>query len=137
MATATFLGAASVFTVDTVDLADQLVSITMNKTVDALESTSLKDASRTYVKGLENSETTFTVLGSFVTAEAIQSIFGDVGNSVTIVFEPITGAPATSSPRYTHTGAFLATLPIVVNVGELVQVTATYTGGAIVQAVGA
>jgi hypothetical protein len=66
MATVTFLGAAEVFTVDSVDLADQLSSITMNKTVDALESTSLKDASRTYVAGLENSETTFTVMGSFV-----------------------------------------------------------------------
>ena len=137
MATVTFLGAANVFTVDSVDLADQLSSITMNKTVDALESTSLKDASRTFVKGLESSETTFTVMGSFATGEAIQSIFGDVGSSVTIVFEPLTGAPGASSPRYTHSGAVLAQLPIVVNVGELVQVTATYTGGAIVQAISA
>ena len=135
MATVTFLGAAAVFTVDTVDLADQLVSITMNKTVDALESTSLKDASRTFVKGLESSETTFTVMGSFLTGEAVQAIFGDVGNSVTIVYEPLAAAPGVSSPRYTHSGAFLATAPIAVNVGELVQITATYTGGAIVQAI--
>lgn len=135
MATVTFLGACNVFTVDSVDLADQLSSITMTKTVDALESTSLKDASRTFVSGLQSSETTFTVMGSFATGEAIQSIFGDVGSSVTIVFEPLTAAPGASSPRYTHSGAFLAQLPIVVNVGELVQVTATYTGGAIVQAI--
>ncbi len=135
MATATFLGAAAVFTVDSVDLADQLVSITMTKNVDALESTSLKDASRTFVAGLQSSETTFTVLGSFATGEAIQSIFGDVGSSVTIVYEPLTAAPGASSPRYTHSGAFLASAPIAVSVGELVQVTATYTGGAIVQAV--
>ena len=135
MATATFLGAASVFTVDSVDLADQLSSITMTKTVDALESTSLKDSSRTFVSGLQSSETTFTVMGSFATGEAVQAIFGDVGSSVTIVFEPLAAAPGASSPRYTHTGGFLAALPIVVNVGELVQVTATYTGGAIVQAI--
>ncbi len=135
MATATFLGAAAVFTVDSVDLADQLVSITMTKNVDALESTSLKDASRTFVAGLQSSETTFTVLGSFATGEAIQSIFGDVGSSVTIVYEPLTAAPGASSPRYTHSGAFLASAPIAVSVGELVQVSATYTGGAIVQAV--
>lgn len=135
MATATFLGAAAVFTVDSVDLADQLVSITMTKNVDALESTSLKDASRTFVAGLQSSETTFTVLGSFATGEAIQAIFGDVGSSVTIVYEPLTAAPGASSPRYTHSGAFLASAPIAVSVGELVQVSATYTGGAIVQAV--
>lgn len=135
MATATFLGAAAVFTVDSVDLADQLVNISMTKTVDALESTSLKDTARAFVAGLESSETTFTVLGSFATGEAVQSIFGDVGSSVTIVFEPLTAAPGASSPRYTHSGAFLASSPIVVNVGELVQVTATYTGGSIAQAV--
>ena len=135
MATATFLGAAAVFTVDSVDLADQLVNISMTKTVDALESTSLKDTARAFVAGLESSETTFTVLGSFATGEAVQSIFGDVGSSVTIVFEPLTAAPGASSPRYTHTGAFLASAPVVVNVGELVQVTVTYTGGSIAQAV--
>jgi len=135
MATATFLGAAAVFTVDSVDLADQLVNISMTKTVDALESTSLKDTARAFVAGLESSETTFTVLGSFATGEAVQSIFGDVGSSVTIVFEPLTAAPGASSPRYTHTGAFLASAPVVVNVGELVQVSATYTGGSIAQAV--
>ncbi len=135
MATATFLGAATLFTVDSVDLADQLVSITMTKNVDALESTSLKDASRTFVAGLQSSETTFTVLGSFASGEAIQAIFGDVGSSVTIVYEPLTAAPGASSPRYTHSGAFLASAPIAVSVGELVQVSATYTGGSIVQAV--
>ena len=135
MPTATFLGAASVFTVDSVDLADQLVSITMTKNVDALESTSLKDASRTFVAGLQSSETTFTVMGTFASGEAIQAIFGDVGASVTIIYEPLTAAPGASSPRYTHSGAFLASAPIAVSVGELVQITATYTGGAIVQAV--
>ena len=136
MTTATFLGAASVFTVDNVDLANQLQSITMTRTVDALESTSLVDTSRRFVAGLESSETTFTVLGSFDgTSEAIQAIFGDVGSSVTIVYAPKSGAPGTNSPRYTHSNAFLASMPIVVNIGELVQVTATYTGGAIAQAV--
>ena len=135
MTTATFLGAANVFTVDTVDLANQLQSITMTKTVDALESTSLVDTSRRFVAGLESSETTFTVLGSFDTGEAIQAIFGDVGSSVTIVFAPKSGAPGVSSPRYTHSNAFLAAAPIVINIGELVQVTATYTGGSIAQAI--
>lgn len=136
MTTATFLGAANVFTVDTVDLANQLQSITMTKTVDALESTSLVDTSRRFVAGLESSETTFTVLGSFDgTSEAVQAIFGDVGSSVTIVFAPKSASPGTNSPRYTHSNAFLASMPIVVNIGELVQVTATYTGGSIAQAV--
>jgi len=134
MATVTALGKATVFTVGSVDLNDQLQSITMTKTVDALESTSLADTSRRFVAGLESSETTFTVLGSFITGEAIQTIFGDVGIESTIVFEPLASAPGSSSPRYTHSNAFLAAAPIVVEVGSLLAVTATYTGGAIVQA---
>ena len=134
MATVTALGKATVFTVGGVDLADQLQSITMTKTVEALDSTSLVDTSRRNVAGLENSETTFTVLGTFATGEAIQTIFGDVGIESTIVFEPLAAAPGASSPRYTHSNAFLAAAPIVVEVGSLLSVSATYVGGSIAQA---
>ena len=135
MATVTALGKATVFTVGAVDLADQLQSITMEKTVEALDSTSLVDTARRTAAGLESSTTTFTVLGSFATGEAIQTIFGDVGSEHTIIFEPLTSAPGASSPRYTHSNAFLASAPIVVSVGELLSITATYTGGSIAQAV--
>lgn len=135
MATVTSLGKATVFTVGSVDLADQLVSITMEKNVEALDATTLVDTSRRNAAGLESSTTTFTVLGSFASGEAIQTIFGDVGIESTIVFEPLATAPGASSPRYTHSNAFLATAPIVVSVGELLQVTASYTGGSIAQAV--
>jgi hypothetical protein len=135
MATVTALGKATVFTVGTVDLADQLQSITMNKTVEALDSTVLTDTARRNAAGLANCETTFTVLSSFATAEAAQTIFGDVGTESTIIFEPLAAAPGASSPRYTHSNAFLATAPIVVEVGSLLSITATYTGGDIAQAV--
>lgn len=135
MPTVTALGKATVFTVGSVDLADQLVSITMEKTVEALDATTLVDTARRNAAGLENSTTTFTVMGSFASTEAIQTIFGDVGIESTIIFEPLASAPGSSSPRYTHSNAFLASAPIVVSVGELLQVTATYTGGSIAQAV--
>lgn len=135
MPTATFLGAAATFTVDSVDLKDQLVSITMNKNVDRLDSTSLADTSRQFVAGLESSSTTFTVLGDFSSGEAIQSLFGDIGNKISIVYEPKTSAPGASSPRYTHSNAVLTSLPIVVEVGSLVQITVTYEGGSIAQAI--
>lgn len=133
MATVTALGKATVFTVGSVDLADQLQSITMNKTVEALDSTVLTDTARRNAAGLANCETTFTVLSSFATTEAAQTIFGDVGTESTIIFEPLAAAPGTSSPRYTHSNAFLATAPIVVEVGSLLSITATYTGGDIAQ----
>lgn len=134
MPTVSALGKATVFTVGTVDLADQLQTITMEKNVEALDATSLVDTARRTAAGLESSTTTFTVLGSFASGEAIQTIFGDVGSEHTIIFEPLATAPGASSPRYTHSNAFLATAPITVSVGELLSVTATYTGGSIAQA---
>jgi hypothetical protein len=70
-----------------------------------------------------------------LTAEAIQFAFGDVGTTSIIIYEPITSAPTSNSPRYTHTGGYLSSAPIIVNVGELVEISLTYSGGAIVQAV--
>jgi hypothetical protein len=135
MATVTQLGKASVFTVGGTDFNDQLRTITMTKTLPALDATTLASTYVENVAGLENSETTFTLLGSFLTAEAIQFAFGDVGTTSIIVYEPLAAAPGASSPRYTHTGGYLASAPIVVNVGELVEITCTYSGGEITQAV--
>ena len=103
----------------------------------ALDATTLASTSVDNVAGLENSETSFTLLGSFLTTESIQFAFGDVGTTSVIVYEPLAAAPGASSPRYTHTGGYLASAPIVVNVGELVQVSLVYSGGAIVQSVSA
>ena len=135
MATVTQLGKATVFTVGGTDFNDQLRTITMTKTLPALDATTLASTYVENVAGLENSETTFTLLGSFLTTEAIQFAFGDVGTTSIIVYEPLAAAPGESSPRYTHTGGYLASAPIVVNVGELVEISCTYSGGEITQAV--
>ena len=135
MATVTHTGSAALFTVDSVDFADQLQELTMNKVVDRLESTSLADTARQFVAGLESSSTTFTVLGSYASAEAAQSLFGDIGSKVSIVYAPLAGSPAAGSPRYTHSNAVLTSLSLPNSVGELFQITATYEGGSIAQAI--
>ena len=135
MATVTQLGKATTFTVGGTDFNDQLRSLTMTRTLPALDATTLASTSVDNVAGLENSETTFTLLGSFLTTEAIQFAFGDVGTTSVIVYEPLAAAPGVSSPRYTHTGGYLSSVPLVIAVGELVEISLVYTGGSIVQAV--
>ena len=137
MATVVQLGKATVFTVGGTDFNDQLRSLSMTKNVPNLDATTLASTSVENAAGLENSETTFTLLGSFLTLEAIQFAFGDVGTTSVIVYEPLATAPGASSPRYTHTGGYLASVPLVVAVGELVEITLTYVGGSIVQAISA
>ena len=135
MATVVQLGKATTFTVGGTDFNDQLRSLTMTKNVPALDASTLASTYVENAAGLENSETTFTLLGSFLTTEAIQFAFGDVGTTSVIVYEPLAAAPGASSPRYTHTGGFLASVPLVVSVGELVEITLSYVGGSIVEAV--
>lgn len=133
MATVTQLGAAAEFSVGGVDLKDQLQSLTITYTKEALEATTLADTARNFVAGLENNEITFTVLASFASTEAIQTVFGDVGTVSTIIYRPSGAGEGTNDPEYTLTGAYLATAPIVVNVGELNAVTVTYQGGSLTQ----
>ena len=135
MATVTQLGKATTFTVGGTDFNDQLRSLSMTRNVPALDATTLASTSVENAAGLENSETTFTLLGSFLTTEAIQFAFGDVGTTSVIVYEPLAAAPGASSPRYTHTGGYLSSVPLVIAVGELVEISLVYTGGSIVQAV--
>ena len=85
MATTTFLGAANTFTVGGVDLKDQLQSITITYSKEALEVTTLADTARKFGAGLQNNEITFTVLGAFTSGEAVQTFFGDVGTTSDIV----------------------------------------------------
>ncbi len=135
MATVVQLGKATTFTVGGTDFNDQLRSLTMTKNVPPLDASTLASTYVENAAGLENSETTFTLLGSFLTTEAIQFAFGDVGTTSVIVYEPLASAPGASSPRYTHTGGFLASVPLVVQVNELVEITLSYVGGSIVEAV--
>ena len=137
MATVVQLGKATVFTVGGTDFNDQLRSLSMTKNVPNLDATTLASTSVENAAGLENSETTFTLLGSFLTLEAIQFAFGDVGTTSVIVYEPLATAPGASAPRYTHTGGYLASVPLVVSVGELVEISLTYVGGSIVQTISA
>lgn len=133
MATVTQLGTADVFTVGGVDFKDQLQSITITYSKEALEVTTLADSARKFGAGLQNNEITFTVLGSFASGEAVQTFFGDVGTTTDIVYSPLTGAPASGSPKYELVGAYLASLPVTINVGELVAVTVTYQGGTLTE----
>ena len=136
MATASQISQAAVFTVGAVDLKDQLTSISMVPTREALEVTTLADTTsgRVFVEGLANDETTFTVLGSYSSGEAVQTVFGDLGTSSSIVYEPVSGAPGASAPRYTHSNAYLESFSFGGTVGELIELTVTYRGGKIAQA---
>jgi hypothetical protein len=137
MATVTQLGKATVFTVGGTDFNDQLRTITMTKTLPALDATTLASTYVENVAGLENSETTFTLLGNFVLNSRSDPIRirrrrNYFRLSFTNLSRPLRERARLGIPT---PGGYLASAPIVVNVGELVEISCTYSGGEITQAV--
>ena len=130
MATTTFLSNATV-TIATVDLSDQVQSVTLTTGYDQLETTAMGDSGRKFTKGLQSVDVTLTMFNSYGASEVEATLADIVGDdAVTIVISPSGAAESASNPEYTITGAFLANFtPIASNVGELSMVNVTFTGG--------
>jgi hypothetical protein len=131
MATSTYLAAATVVINSTLDLSDQVQSVTFTRRVDQLESTSMGDAARRFVSGLGNSECTVTLYQSYATSETYAILKDLVGTTCTLVVKPTSAAASSTNPGFTLTGAFLAELPVInATMGELSTIDVTFTGGA-------
>jgi len=127
---------AAVVINSTVDLSDQVQSVTLTVGYDQLETTAMGATGRSYTKGLQSVDVTVTLFNSYGATEveaSLESIVGD--DAVTLEIYPDGTSPSASNPEYTISGAFLTNFtPVVGTVGELSMSTATFTGGSWVRA---
>ena len=138
MATSVFLSNAAV-TINSVDLQDQCTSAVVNYVYEQLETTSFGDTARKFggsaVTSLQNNTIEVTLYQSYSASETEATIFGLVGIVTTIVVKPTSAAVSATNPSYTLTGAYLsAHTPINASLGELSELTLTFSGGALVKA---
>jgi hypothetical protein len=120
-----------------VEVSDRANSVEINYEVESVEVTAF-GGNRSFVGGLQNNTCTVELMQDFAAASTEATIFPLVGTQVTISFEPIksAGAPSTSNPTYTITGAYLASHnPIAGAVGELSMTSLSFTGGTLVKTV--
>ena len=98
---------------------------------DSLESTTFGDTGHRFTSGLQMVNVTLTMFQNYGTGEIEATLFDQVGDgTTTLVISPASGAESASNPKYTISNAMLASFtPIVTTVGELSQVSVTYTGG--------
>ena len=132
MATTTIaLKNAAVVMNTTVDLSDQVQSVTLTVGYDQLETTAMGASGRSYTKGLQSVDVTMTLFNSYGAAEVEASLHDVVGDdAVTLEIYPDGTSPGTSNPEYTITGAFLTNFtPITGTVGDLSMVSVSFTGG--------
>ena len=138
MATSVFLSNAAV-TINSVDLQDQCTSAVVNYVYEQLETTSFGDSARKFggsaVTSLQNNTIEVTLYQSFAASETEATIFGLVGIVTTLVVKPTSAAVSATNPSYTLTGAYLsAHTPINASLGELSELTLTFSGGVLTKA---
>ena len=136
MATTTIaLKNAAVVINSTVDLSDQVQSVTLTVGYDQLETTAFGDTGHKFTQGLQSVEVTLTLFNSYGAGEIEATLYSVVGaGNTTLVLSPSGTSETASNPEYTITNAFLASFtPISATVGELSEVEVTFVGGTFVR----
>jgi hypothetical protein len=110
---------------------DQVISVSVVKSREALDQSSMGDGGRQYVGGLTNVEVTATLLASNTAVNAFAAL---VGTRCYVAARRSTGAISTDNVEYQVTGAYLESCDVVnASVGELQEVELTFTGGTLVE----
>ena len=139
MATSVYLSNPNVV-INSVDLQDQCTSAVVNYVYEQLETTSFGDTARKFggsaVTSLQNNTIEVTLYQSYNASETEATIFGLVGIVTTLVVKPSSAAVGATNPSFTLTGAYLsAHTPINASLGELSELTLTFSGGVLTKAV--
>jgi hypothetical protein len=125
---AVYLANTGVLTVNAVDLSTMVTSVTINRSFDELEVTSLGDQGHRYVKGLEASSITIDFLNDPDTAKTLQTLNSSSvwGNNVAVTFKQTSAATSATNPLYTMTCLINNTTPVNGAVADLSTQSVTW-----------
>ena len=132
MATTTFLNNTLVVTLNSVDVSDQVTSVTINQTFDELETTSMGATSHTFVKGLESSTVTLDFLNSYAAAEVATTLQSAYGTTVPLVIKPTNAVISATNPEYQTTILVNNLTPVNGAVGDLSTQSITFTCNSVI-----
>lgn len=122
-------------TVNAVALSSYVQSITLDYAVDSISVDSMGNNGHQFIGGLQNNSVTVTLNQDFAASQVAATLDALVGTTTTVVIKPTSSAVGATNPSYTITNAFLAaTQPVNGAVGDLAQMSVTFTGGTIVKA---
>jgi hypothetical protein len=100
---AVYLANTGILTVNAVDLSTLVTSVTINRSFDELEVTSLGDSGHRFVKGLEASSISIDFINDADTAKTLQTLQTTWGTNTVVTFKQSSGITAPSNPLYTMT----------------------------------
>ena len=114
--------------VNSVDLSDHVSSVTINRSFDELEVTSMGDSGHRFVKGLEASSISISFFNDTASANVLATLQAAWGTSVNVVLlQDKSAAVAATNPLYTASCLINNTTDINGSVADLGTQDVTWT----------
>jgi hypothetical protein len=123
---AVYLANTGVLTVNSVDLSTLVTSVTINRSADELDVTTLGDLGHRYLKGLEASSITIDFLNDSASAKTLQTLNTNWGSNVTVTFKQTADAISATNPLYTMTCLINNTTPVNGDVASMSTQSVTW-----------
>ena len=122
-------------TVNAVDLSDYVASVTLNSSIDVVETTAFSStAARTRIGGLADNSISLEFHQDYSTSEVEATIFPLIGTVTTVTVKPVNAATTATNPLYTISALVSEWTPLNGAVGELATASVTWpVSGAIVK----
>ena len=123
-------------TVNSVDVSDHVASVTLNSSIDVVETTAFSTtAARTRIGGLADNSISLEFHQDYATGEVEATIYPLLGNTTTVIVKPNGSTTSATNPAYTATVLVSEWTPLNGAVGELATASVTWpVSGAITKA---
>jgi hypothetical protein len=124
-------------TVNSVDVSDHVASVTLNSSIDVVETTAFgTTGARTRIGGLADNSITLEFHQDYASGSIEATVYPLLGTTTTVVVKPNGGTTSATNPSYTATALVSEWTPLNGAVGELATASVTWpVSGAITKAV--
>ncbi len=122
-------------TVNAVDLSDYVASVTLNSSIDVVETTAFSStAARTRIGGLADNSISLEFHQDYASGEVEATIYPLIGTVTTVTVKPVNATTTATNPLYTASALVSEWTPLNGAVGELATASVTWpVSGAIVK----
>jgi hypothetical protein len=123
-------------TVNSVDVSDHVASVTLNSSIDVVETTAFgTTGARTRIGGLADNSITLEFHQDYASGSIEATVYPLLGTTTTVVVKPNGSSTSTTNPSYTSTVLVSEWTPLNGAVGELATASVTWpVSGAITKA---
>ena len=114
-------------TVNAVDLSDYVASVTLNSSIDVVETTAFSStAARTRIGGLADNSISLEFHQDYASGEVEATIYPLIGTVTTVTVKPVNTTTGPTNPLYTASALVSEWTPLNGAVGELATASVTW-----------